>query len=215
MSVAPLVIGIAGGTASGKTTVARRIVEGLSDAAGSVALLDLDSYYRDLSDLSLEEKKSFNWDHPEAFDADLLVSHLKALKVGRSVEKPTYSFSDYARGPGSVTVNPAAVVLVEGILVLALEAIRKECEVRLFVDADDDVRVIRRLMRDVKERGRELDQVVEQYFRTVRPMHLGFVEPSKRHADIIIPHGGANETAIRMVVGALRGRLAEKKLPAA
>jgi len=226
----PLVIAIAGGTASGKTTVARRIVEGLRAAAdedatsalelggfirndaprlhGPVSLLDLDSYYRELSDLSLEEKRAFNWDHPDAFDAELVVRHLQALKAGEPIEKPVYSFSAYARETRTTTVRPGEVVVVEGILVLALEALRRECDVRIFVDADDDVRVIRRLTRDIKERGRDFDSVIEQYFRTVRPMHNGFVEPSKRHADIIIPHGGSNETAIQMVVSALRTRLA-------
>jgi uridine kinase len=229
----PLVIAIAGGTASGKTTVARRIVEGLRTAAdeetavatelggfirddaprihGPVSLLDLDSYYRELADLSLEEKRSFNWDHPDAFDAELIVDHLKELKAGRSVEKPVYSFAAYSREVRTTTVRPGEVVVVEGILVLALEPLRRECDVRIFVDADDDVRVIRRLTRDIKERGRDFDSVVEQYFRTVRPMHNGFVEPSKRHADIIIPHGGSNETAIQMVVSALRARLAGRR----
>lgn len=232
---APLVIGIAGGTASGKTTVARRIVEGLSQSLteaaesaefgsfvrgqdssgsrlpGSVAFLDQDSYYRELDDLPLEERKAFNWDHPEAFDIDLMLSHLRRLKAGEPVEKPVYSFAQYAREERSVTVKPGPTIVVEGILVLGIEALRKELDVRIFVDADDDVRVIRRLMRDIKDRGRDFDSVVEQYFRTVRPMHLGFVEPSKRHADIIIPHGGNNETAIQMVVSALRARLAERR----
>ncbi len=233
MSHRPLVIAIAGGTASGKTTVARRVVEGLRAAAAaqvdsarelggfirdeaprhddSVALLDLDSYYRELPDLSLDEKRAFNWDHPDAFDVDHLVAQLRRLKSGEPIEKPVYSFSSYARESRSVTIQPSGVIVVEGILVLALEAVRKECDVRIFVDADDDVRVIRRLVRDIKERGRDFDSVIDQYFRTVRPMHNGFVEPSKRHADIIIPHGGANETAINMVIGALRTRLAERR----
>lgn len=229
----PLVIAIAGGTASGKTTVARRIVDSLRATAdaelegaqelggfirddaprahGPVALLDLDSYYRDLSDLPLEERKAFNWDHPDALDTDLMALHLRALKAGEPIEKPVYSFAAYAREPRSVLVRPSAVVVVEGILVLAIEALRRECDVKIFVDADDDVRVVRRLVRDIKERGRDFDSVVDQYFRTVRPMHNGFVEPSKRHADIIIPHGGANDTAIQMVIAALRARLADRR----
>lgn len=233
MNTRPLVIAIAGGTASGKTTVARRIVDGLHveteleadpsielggfirDARphtqGPVALLDLDSYYRELTDLPIEEKRAFNWDHPDAFDTDLLLEHLRALKSGSAVEKPVYSFAAYAREPRTVTVRAGPVVVVEGILVLALEPIRHECDVKIFVDADDDVRVIRRLSRDIKERGRDFDSVIDQYFRTVRPMHNGFVEPSKRHADIIIPHGGTNDTAISMVVSALRTRLAGRR----
>ncbi len=231
METRALVIGIAGGTAAGKTTVARRIVEGLSEELqgrdtqelggfirgepprrelGSVAFLDQDSYYRELLDLSVEERREFNWDHPDAFDVDLLVKHIRELKAGRAVEKPIYSFSAYARESETVTVSPGAALVVEGILVLGLEKIRQELDVRIFVDAEDDVRVIRRILRDIKERGRDLDSVVDQYFRTVRPMHEGFVEPSKRYADIIIPHGGNNQVAVQMVVGALRGRVGRR-----
>ncbi len=201
----PLVIGIAGGTASGKTTVARRIVDSL--AGHRVAFLDQDSYYRDLSDTPLEERKAFNFDHPDAFDVPLLLQHIRALKVGRSVEKPVYSFAEHTRTRETVPVQAGDVLIVEGILVLSIEALRLEQDMRIFVDADDDVRIIRRLERDILERGRDFKSVVNQYFRTVRPMHLGFVEPSKRYADIIIPHGGNNEIAIEMVVGAIGGRL--------
>lgn len=201
----PLVVGIAGGTASGKTTVARKVHEAL--ASCRVAFIDQDSYYRDLSDLSLEERREINFDHPDAFDTELLVEHLKQLKAGNAIEKPVYNFVTSTREPRTVTVNPGDLVLIEGILVLHIEAIRKELDVRIFVDAEDDVRIIRRLTRDIKERGRNFDHVVTQYFRHVRPMHMGFVEPSKRHADIIVPHGGHNDTAIDMLVGALRGRL--------
>jgi len=201
----PLVIGVAGGTASGKTTVARRIAEALGETC---TLLDQDSYYRDLSDLTMEERAEVNFDHPDAFDVPLLVSHLQALKRGEPIEKPVYSFSAHNREPHTARIVPARVVLLEGILVLGIEAIRDELDVKIYVDAEDDVRVLRRLTRDVKERGRDFDGVVAQYLRTVRPMHLGFVEPSKRHAHIIIPHGGSNITAIDMVVGAIRGRLA-------
>lgn len=234
MASTPLVIGVAGGTASGKSTVARKLVDGLAASWGDaisgapaseftgfirsaapsarsdeavVALLDMDSYYRELSDLPIEERRAFNWDHPEAFDVDLLVEQIRALKARRAVEKPIYSFADYARAPHTVPVPPGAAIVVEGILVLGIEAIRRELDVKVFVDADDDVRVIRRLMRDIKERGRDFDSVVDQYFRTVRPMHHGFVEPSKRHADIIIPHGGNNEIATQMVISAIRSRL--------
>ena len=205
MGSAPLVVGIAGGTASGKTTVARRIRESLEGA--KVAFLDQDSYYRDLSDMTLDERREVNFDHPDAFDTDLLVSHIEQLKAGARIEKPVYNFAQFNREPRTVPVEPGELVLVEGILVLHIEPVRNLLDVKIFVDAEDDVRIIRRLVRDIKERGRDFDNVVGQYFRHVRPMHLGFVEPSKRHADIIVPHGGNNEIAIAMLVGALRGRL--------
>jgi uridine kinase len=203
--VRPLTIGIAGGTASGKTTVARRLVERL--AGHPIAFLDQDAYYRDLTDVPLEERKAFNFDHPDAFDTELLVTHLQELKAGRAIEKPVYSFTQHSRTSDTVRVNPGDAIILEGILVLALEPVRKELDVKVFVDSDADVRVIRRLSRDIKERGRDFDGVIEQYFRTVRPMHYGFVEPSKRYADIIIPHGGNNEIAIEMVAGAVRQKL--------
>jgi uridine kinase len=203
--VRPLTIGIAGGTASGKTTVARRLVERL--AGHPIALLDQDAYYRDLSEVPLEERRSFNFDHPDAFDTELLVAHLQELRAGRPVEKPVYSFALHSRTGETQRVNPGDVLLLEGILVLALEPVRALLDVKVFVDSDADVRALRRLSRDVKERGRDFDGVIEQYFQTVRPMHYGFVEPSKRYADIIIPHGGNNEIAIEMVAGAVRQRL--------
>jgi uridine kinase len=203
--VAHLTIGIAGGTASGKTTVARRLVERL--AGHPVAFLDQDSYYRDLSTTPLAERRGFNFDHPDAFDTDLLVAHLRELQQGRPVDKPVYSFTEHSRTAETLRVNPGDAIIVEGILVLALEPVRALLDVKVFVDSDSDVRVIRRISRDIKERGRELDSVIDQYFRTVRPMHFGFVEPSKRYADIIIPHGGNNDIAIEMVAGAVRARL--------
>ena len=203
--MAPLTIGIAGGTASGKTTVARRLVERL--AGHPIAFLDQDSYYRDLSDMPLEERRNFNFDHPDAFDTDLLVAQLRDLQAGRAVDKPLYSFTTHTRTAESVRVNSGDAIIVEGILVLALEPMRRLLDVKVFVDSDSDVRVIRRLSRDIKERGRDFDGVIDQYFRTVRPMHFGFVEPSKRYADIIIPHGGNNDIAIEMVAGAVRQRL--------
>jgi uridine kinase len=208
MADAPLVVGIAGGTASGKTTVARRIREALKVAP--VAFIDQDSYYRSLSDLSLEERREVNFDHPDAFDTDLLVAHLQALKAGQSVEKPVYDFVESLRDPTrTVTVEPAEIILIEGILVLHMPQVRELLDVKIFVDAEDDVRIIRRLTRDIKERGRDFDHVIHQYFRHVRPMHLGFVEPSKRHADIIVPHGGKNDIAIEMLVGALEARMSQ------
>jgi uridine kinase len=203
--VQPLTIGIAGGTASGKTTVARRLVERLG--THPVAVLDQDSYYRDLADLPLEERARFNFDHPDAFDTALLVRQLGDLRAGKPVDKPVYSFTQHTRTGETVRVNPGDVVILEGILILALETVRELLDVKVFVDSDADVRVLRRVSRDIKERGRDFDGVVEQYFRTVRPMHFGFVEPSKRYADIIIPHGGLNDIAIEMVAGAVQKRL--------
>lgn len=202
--VKPILIGIAGGTASGKTTVARRIAEALGETA---TLIEQDAYYQKLTHLPLEQRREVNFDHPDAFDVPLLVEHLRALRAGKGVDKPVYDFADYDRASETTRVEPARIVLVEGILVLWMTEVRSLLDVKIFVDAEDDVRVLRRVDRDVKERGRSLDSVVEQYFRTVRPMHQGFVEPSKRWADIIIPHGGNNPTAIAMVATALRGRL--------
>jgi uridine kinase len=204
----PLVVGIAGGTASGKSTVAKKIHQSL--VGRRVAFLDQDSYYKDLSDLSLEERREINFDHPDAFDTDLLVRQLRDLKQGLGIDKPVYDFVTSTREPRTVHVESGDLILIEGILVLQMEPIRSELDVRIFVDAEDDVRIIRRLTRDIKERGRDFDHVVHQYFRHVRPMHMGFVEPSKRFADIIVPHGGNNDTAIDMLVGALRARLEQK-----
>lgn len=205
---APLVLGIAGGTASGKTTVARKIHEAF---ASRVAFIDQDSYYRPLHHLSLEQRREVNFDHPDAFDSDLLVDHVKQLKDGRSIEKPVYDFVTSTRQERTVAVQPADLILIEGILVLHMEALRREMDVRIYVETEDDVRIIRRLTRDIKERGRDFDHVIHQYFQHVRPMHMAFVEPSKRWADIVVPHGGNNEIAIDMLVGAIRARLIKAK----
>ncbi|MER2565717.1 MAG: uridine kinase [Myxococcaceae bacterium] len=204
-----LVVGIAGGTASGKTTVARKVHEALETSG--VSFIDQDSYYRDLGHLTPEERREINFDHPDAFDTELLVTHLKALKAGKAIEKPVYDFVESTRTARTTTVQPADLILIEGILVLHMEPIRKELDVRIFVETEDDVRIIRRLTRDIKERGRDFDHVVSQYFRHVRPMHLAFIEPSKRWADIVVPHGGNNDIAIDMLVGALRSRLNKRR----
>ncbi len=208
MSAAPLVLGIAGGTASGKTTVARKLHEAF---ASRVAFIDQDSYYRPLDHLSLEERREVNFDHPDAFDSDLLVEHVKALKAGHAIEKPVYDFVSSTRQPRTVTVNPADLILIEGILVMHMDPLRAQMDVKIFVETEDDVRIIRRLTRDIKERGRDFDHVIHQYFAHVRPMHMAFVEPSKRWADIIVPHGGNNDTAIDMLVGAIKARLVKAK----
>ena len=201
----PLVVGIAGGTASGKTTVARKVRDALADCR--VAFIDQDSYYRDLKELPLAARREVNFDHPDAFDTELLVQHLRELKAGRGVDKPVYDFKTSTREQRTTRVEPGDVILIEGILVLHTQPVREELAVRIYVDAEDDVRIIRRLSRDINERGRDFDHVVAQYLRHVRPMHMGFVEPSKHHADIIIPHGGGNDIAIGMLVGALRAKL--------
>lgn len=200
----PFLVGVAGGTASGKTSVAKKIVEALG---GGAVLLDLDAYYRDLSDLPFEERRVFNFDHPDAFDFALLERQLDMLLEGRAVDKPTYSFTEHTRTAVTMRVKSAPVIVLEGILVLDRKQLRDRCQMKIYVDTDDDVRLIRRLTRDIKERGRTLDTVVEQYFKSVRPMHHGFIEPSKRFADMIIPHGGDNEVAVSMVVADLRQRL--------
>jgi uridine kinase len=205
---APLVLGIAGGTASGKTTVARKIHEAF---ASRVAFIDQDSYYRPLDHLSLDQRREVNFDHPDAFDSDLLVEHVKSLKQGRAIEKPVYDFVTSTRQQRTASVSSADLILIEGILVLHMEQLRREMDVRIFVETEDDVRIIRRLTRDIKERGRDFDHVIHQYFQHVRPMHMAFVEPSKRWADIVVPHGGNNEIAIDMLVGAIRARLIKAK----
>lgn len=200
----PILVGIAGGTGSGKTTVARRILDAFDE---EVICLDMDSYYRDLSHMTKEERRSVNFDHPDAFDTELFIRHLDRLGEGESIEKPVYSFSESVRTGETISVSPAPIILVEGILVLAEPEVRELLDAKLFVDADDDIRFIRRLQRDVAERARSLESVIDQYTSTVRPMHYSFVEPSKRYADVIIPRGGKNDIAISMVVADLEARL--------
>ena len=201
----PLVIGIAGGTGSGKSTVARKVAESLTMA--SVAFLDMDAYYRNFAHLPMAERKRVNWDHPEAFDVDLLVAHLDRLLAGEAIEKPTYDFVDHVRGGETVGVQPADVVVIDGILLFVDERVRERCDVKVSVDADADVRLIRRLRRDIEHRGRPFDEILEQYLTSVRPMHLQFVEPSKRYADVIVPRGGHNTVAIEMIVAKIQHRL--------
>jgi uridine kinase len=195
-------VGIGGGTGSGKTTVANKILARLP--AGSGVMVDLDSYYLDQSDLSPVERKAFNYDHPDAFDWPLLRNHVSELMAGRDVEKPVYSFVDSVRTRESTHVPARQVVILEGILVLHDAWLRERMSVRLFVDNDSDVRLARRLARDLKERGRTVEQVLDQYFRSVRPMHLGFVWPSRRYADVLIPNEGVNDVAVGMVSAGLR-----------
>lgn len=209
-----LVIGVAGGSGSGKTTVAKEIVDRVGP--GRIAVLNQDRYYRDLSHLDKEERSRHNFDHPHAIEMDLMVEHLGLLRQGRPAPVPIYDFSRHVRTEDVEWIEPAPVLLVEGILVLGEAALREQMDVRIYVDTDSDLRVIRRMKRDISERGRTVEGVVEQYLTTVRPMHLEFVEPSKRWADVIIPEGGFNTVALDLIisrvesiVGARQGRREE------
>ncbi len=203
--MAVVVLGIAGGTGSGKTTVARAIVERIG--ATKVAYLEHDSYYRDLRHLPLAERRQVNFDHPDAFDTQLLIEHIRALKEHRAVDKPVYSYTESVRLPQVERVEARPLVVVEGILALENQALRDLMDVKIFVDTADDIRLMRRLRRDASERGRTMEEVLGQYESTVRPMHLTFVMPSSRHADVVVPRGGRNGVAITMVADALMKRL--------
>ncbi|MBA3638127.1 MAG: uridine kinase [Acidobacteria bacterium] len=198
----PFVIGVAGGSGSGKTTVVSQIVKSLGD--DQVSLLEHDKYYRDRGDLRLEERAALNYDHPDSLETDLLVQHVKALRAGSPVDVPLYDFARHAREEGTTTVLPRRAIIVEGILIFADPDLRKLLDVKVFVDADDDTRFIRRLQRDLSERGRTVSSVIDQYLGTVKPMHLEFVEPSKRYADVITPLGGHNTVAIDMLLTLIR-----------
>lgn len=201
----PLIIGIAGGTGSGKSTVASRVAETLGE--GHVAFLDMDAYYRDHRHLTLDERRRLNWDHPDAFDTELLADHLQRLSRGEPIDKPVYDFVTHLRAPETVRIEPADVIVIDGILLLVDEQVRDSCDVKVFVDADADVRLIRRIRRDMAVRGRPLEEILEQYLNTVQPMHLQFVEPSKRYADVIIPRGGENTVAVDLLLASITRRL--------
>ena len=205
----PLVIGIAGGSGSGKSTVARGVAGALENA--SVAFIDMDAYYRNFTNLSAEERKHVNWDHPDAFDLDLFVSQMTALSTGRTIEKPIYDFETHARSGETVRIEPADVVVLDGILLFVDRRLRDLCDVKVYVDADADIRLIRRIERDLVARGRPLQEILTQYMTTVRPMHLEFVEPSKRWADVIVPQGGHNVVATEMIVAKIQRRLVEAR----
>jgi uridine kinase len=216
----PLIIGIAGGSGSGKSTVARNVAELLTTS--SVAFIDMDAYYKNFPQISLDERRKLNWDHPDAFDYDLLCQHLDALSRRKPIDKPEYDFVTHLRRRDATHVEPADVVVIDGILLFVDERIRDLCDVKVFVDADPDIRLIRRLERDTHDRGRPLDEIIEQYLSTVQPMHLQFVEPSKRYADVIVPRGGHNAIAIEMIVAKIQRRLqrglagdAERRTPSA
>ena len=194
----PIIIGVAGGSGSGKTTVVREIIRGLGPE--QVSVIQHDSYYYDRSDVPPDERVDINYDHPDALETPLLISHLKALQDGHSVEVPVYDFTNHARLTKTETIEPRRAIILEGILILADRTLRDMMDIKVFVDTDADISFIRRLQRDMHDRGRTLDSVVQQYLRTVRPMHLEFVEPSKRNADIIVPEGGHNEVAVDMLI---------------
>jgi len=201
----PLVIGIAGGSGSGKTTVAQEILQRVGP--DRIAFLQHDSYYKDLSGLPPAQKADVNFDHPNSLETELLIQHIASLRDGKSVEVPIYDFSTHSRTSETFTVNPRGVILVEGILIFTESALRNMFDVKIFVDTDSDLRFIRRLERDITERGRTTELVIKQYQATVRPMHMEFVEPSKRYADVIIPEGGHNTAALDMVVARIEALL--------
>jgi len=198
----PVVIGVAGGSGSGKTTVVSRIVRSMGN--DHVIVLEHDRYYHDHPELRLEERAALNYDHPDSLETDLMVKHVTELRAGRPVELPTYDFARHARRQTTDTAQPRQIIIVEGILIFADAPLRELMDVKVFVDTDDDTRFIRRLKRDVAERARTMDSVIDQYLNTVKPMHLEFVEPTKRYADIIIPRGGHNTVAIDMLLTLIR-----------
>jgi uridine kinase len=202
-----VIIGVAGGTGSGKTTVANRILDRVG--AEHIAYIPHDAYYKDLSHLPQEERIQTNFDHPDALETSLMVTHLQSLRKGKAVEIPVYDFTHHVRTDTTRLVGPAPIILVEGILLFVEPELCRLLDVKIFIDTDADIRFIRRLRRDVNERGRTVDSVINQYLRTVRPMHQEFVEPSKRAADVIIPEGGFNEVAIEMLASRIRGLLAD------
>lgn len=206
----PLLMGICGGTGSGKSTVAHEILRSLPEE--SIAIVEQDAYYKDQSHLTFEERIKTNYDHPDAFDTPLLVNHLESLLNGQPIEKPIYDFSVHNRVRETIKVEPRDIIILEGILILQEPELRDLLDIKIYVDTDPDVRIIRRITRDIKERGRTYESVITQYLNVVRPMHLQFVEPSKRYADIIIPEGGFNRVAVDIIVAKVRSILDEKNM---
>ena len=204
----PILIVIAGGSASGKTTVVNKIINELNSK--NVTVIKHDDYYKDLSHLPIEERAKVNFDHPNSLDSNLFVSQLKALLDGKSIEKPTYDFVCHNRSKVTETINPTKVIVTEGILVLEDERVRDLADIKIFVESDDDIRFIRRLVRDTKERGRSIDSVINQYLNTVKPMYYAFVKPTKRYADIIIPNDNTHEVAVNCIVRMIKDMLGEK-----
>jgi uridine kinase len=205
MSNPPLIIGVGGGSGSGKTTVVKKIVHGIGK--NNILLIEHDSYYRDLSHITLAERQQQNFDHPSALETELMIRHLDALKKGYQVELPVYDFVAHTRSSKTISAVPRGIILIDGILIFAEPKLRALMDIKIYVDTDDDVRLLRRLRRDIIDRGRDFDGVLIQYEKFVRPMHLEFVEPSKRYSDIIIPRGGENLVALQMVIALIKDRL--------
>lgn len=203
MSKTPLIIGVAGGSGSGKTTLAKNIHQAISDSV----IISHDFYYKDNKDVPFEERIAMNYDHPNAFDSDLMVEDVKKLKNNQPIHRPEYSFISYTRLEETVLVRPCSLIILEGLLIFDDPKLLDLIDIKIFVDSDDDIRFIRRLMRDVKKRGRTLESVVDQYLNTVKPMFHQFIEPSKRHADIIVPRGGKNTVALSMILARIRSEL--------
>ncbi len=199
-----MVIGIAGGTGSGKTTITRRLIERFG---GDVSVIHHDNYYKAHHDMPYEERALLNYDHPDSFDTDMLIEHLKLLKEGKSIQCPVYDYAIHDRTDQTVTIRPTRVIIVEGILIYENRELCDQMDIKIFVDADADVRILRRIVRDVRDRGRSLESVINQYLSTVKPMHEAFVEPSKRRADVIVPEGGHNLVALDMVIQRVRAHL--------
>ncbi len=198
----PTIIGVAGGSASGKSTLVRQLLEAFAEE--QVTTLCHDFYYKAHNELSFEERTQLNYDHPDAFDTDMMIEHILKLKAGEAIERPVYSFTEHNRLEQTVTVQPAHVIILDGILILENKQLRELMDMKVFVDTDDDVRLARRLVRDVQERGRDMNSVLKQYFSTVKPMHRDFIEPSKRYANIIIPEGGFNSVALSLLIENIR-----------
>ena len=198
----PILIGITGGTGSGKSTIAREIYKKFGEQC--IAMIEQDSYYKDQSHLSFDDRIKTNYDHPDAFDTPLLVEHLNKLLLGQAIDKPMYDFEVHTRKTESIRIDPRDIVILEGILILQEPEIRNLLDIKIYVDTDADVRIIRRLIRDINERGRTVDSVINQYLNVVRPMHMQFTEPTKRYADIIIPEGGHNKVAIDIIVANIK-----------
>ena len=199
-----MVIGIAGGTGSGKTTITKRLIERFG---GEVSVIHHDNYYKAHHDMPYEERALLNYDHPDSFDTDMLIDHLKQLKAGKSIQCPVYDYSIHDRTEETITIQPTRVIIVEGILIYENRELCDQMDIKIFVDADADVRILRRIVRDVRDRGRSLESVINQYLSTVKPMHEAFVEPSKRRADVIVPEGGHNLVALDMVIQRVRAHL--------
>ncbi|GAX02691.1 uridine kinase [Secundilactobacillus pentosiphilus] len=205
----PVIIGVTGGSSSGKTTVSRAIYDQLQNE--SIMILQQDAYYNDQANMTMAERKAVNYDHPLAFDTDLLIKHIKQLRDNQAIEKPVYDYAQYTRSSQTIHQEPKDVIILEGILILDDERLRDLMDIKVFVDTDDDIRIIRRIQRDIKERHRDLDGIIKQYLTTVKPMYHQFVEPTKRYADLIVPEGGENQVAIDLLTTKIRSILAQKK----